>query len=279
MIGGTPAGTLPAPARLASHPVLRVAVQTQAIQPSYILHARPYRETSLLLEAFSRDHGRVGLVARGARGGRGQARRALLQPLQPLLLTWAGRGELMNLRSVEAASAALSLRGHALLCAFYVNELLVRLLPRGEPQDELFWRYTACLGQLAEPGAQLGWQLRRFERDLLRLLGYGLELDMAADDGAPLEARMRYVFETEAGPYQVATPTRSGAGGISGSSLICLREDRPPDARGLRELRGLMRAVLLHHLDGRPLRTWAVLDGVNEGMRAGAKPVADQDAS
>ncbi len=249
-------------------------------QPGYILHARAYRETSLLLEIFSRDHGRLGLVARGVRGARGQAQRAVLQPLQPLLLSWRGKGELLTMSAAEPAGAALSLQGDALLSAFYINELLIRLLPRGEPQDELFWRYAACLGQLATAAASTGWTLRRFERDMLTAIGYGLELNVDASDGQIIDPSARYLYEPDAGPSRINVPSAmvrdAPLGGISGAALIALRDDVMPDAKGLSELRRWMRGVLLYHLGGRELRSWQVLGAINEGLRAtpSVSPVA-----
>lgn len=249
-------------------------------QPAYVLHARAYRESSLLLEVFSRDHGRVGLIARGVRGARGQSRRALLQPLQPLLLSWRGRGELMTLSAVEAAGASLVLHGDALLSAFYLNELLLRLLPRGESHTELFWRYAACLGDMASPAAQIGWELRRFERDLLTMIGYGIDLDVQAQEGEYLEPQARYRFDPETGAHRLATsqPRKHNAGSISGTALIALRDDQMPDAASQRELRLLMRGVLLHHLGGRPLHAWQVLGDINDGLqlRDPAPPGDDQ---
>lgn len=245
------------------------------LQPAFILHARAYRETSLLLDAFTRDHGRVGLIARGVRGARGQATRAALQPLQPLLLSWRGQGELWTLTSTEAAGAALALRGDALLSGFYLNELLLRLLPRHDPHAALFWRYAECVNALAA-GEPAGWELRRFERDLLDALGYGLELSVDAEDGTPLQAEGRYRFDPESGPGRV-WGERASSGSISGAALIALRDDVAPGATELRELRRLMRGVLLHHLGGRELRSWQVLADLAQrgprppGARAGVE--------
>ena len=227
------------------------------LQPAYILHARPYRETSLLLDAFTRDHGRIGLIARGVRGARGQASRAALQPLQPLLLSWRGQGELWQLTATETVGSALALRGDALLSGFYLNELLLRLLPRHDPHETLFWRYAQCLNALAAD-APPGWELRRFERDLLDALGYGLELTTDTNDGEPLDPDARYRFDPESGACRLPQG-RSEAGTISGAALIALQKDVLPDAITLRELRRLMRGVLLHHLGGRELRSWQVL--------------------
>jgi DNA repair protein RecO (recombination protein O) len=224
--------------------------------PAYVLHGQPYRETSLLLDIFSRDHGRVGLVARGVRGARAQPLRVLLQPLQPLLLSWGGRGELVQLRGVEAAGAALLPQGDALLAAFYVNELLMRLLPRGEAQVALFWRYAQCLGALAG-GDDFAWELRRFERDLLAELGYGLTLECEADGTTPIDAERWYRYDAESGAQPLPGPRATAA--VSGATLLALLGDQRPEVAGLRELRGLMRRVLLHHLGGRELRSWQLL--------------------
>lgn len=240
------------------------------LHPAYILHARLYRETSLLLEVFTRDHGRVGLVARGVRGGRGQALRATLQPLQPLLLSWRGKGELMQLVDAEPAGPALGLHGNALLSAFYLNELLLRLLTRGDAHTTLFWRYAECLGLLSTADMHLTWELRRFERDLLIHVGYALELSTDAGTGVPLDPSARYHYDPQSGPHRVpekrGTDSMSAQGSISGAALIALADDVLPDASALRELRRLMRGVLLHHLDGRELRSWRVLTDISASV-------------
>lgn len=251
-------------------------------QPGYVLHARAYRETSLLLEVFSRDHGRLGLIARGVRGARRQSQRAVLQPLQPLLLSWYGKSDLKTMSTAESAGAAVSLQAEALLSAFYLNELLLRLLPRGEPQEALFWRYAGCLGQLAAADIPMGWTLRRFERDMLIALGYGLALDVDSADDQSIDPRARYFYQPEAGPSRIQVPLGrvqdAAVGGISGAALIALRDDVMPDAQGLRELRRWMREVLLHHLGGHELRSWQVLGAIHEGLRPGSHmPAPDPD--
>ena len=241
-------------------------------QPGYVLHARAYRETSLLLDVFSRDHGRVGLVARGARGARAQAQRAVLQPMQPLLLSWSGRGSLMNLTAVEAAGMSLAMQGEALLSVFYLNELLVRLLPRDEPYQALFWRYAACLGLLSTSQASVSWELRRFERDLLIALGYGLGLEQNFSDGMVIEPDARYLLDPEHGPRPIRFTGIRDSGepeGVSGAALLGLRDDVMPSARDLGELRRCMRAVLRHHLGGRALHSWQVLGDINESLQSG----------
>lgn len=218
-------------------------------QPAFVLHAQPYRETSLLVEAFTRDHGRQGLVARGVRGVRGQPLRAVLQPLQPLLIDFSGAGELMRLGGTEAAGAAFAPVGDALLAGFYLNELLLRLLPRGEALPALFWRYTQTLAALGEGGDWV-WQLRRFERDLLATLGYALQL------GGDLDPAAHYRYDPEHGPLRLL---RAENASITGAALQALATDETPTPEHLREMRGLMRRVLLHQLGGRELKSWRVL--------------------
>lgn len=222
-------------------------------QPAFVLHARPYRETSLLLECLTRDHGRLGVVARGVRGGRGRVRRADLEPFQPLSLNLQSGGELATLRALDPEGPPLRLAGDALLGGLYANELLVRLSARQDPHPELFPLYCRTLDALADASASLPWSLRRFERDLLAVLGYALQLERDADSGLPLEPDVTYRYVPEYGPQ------RDPAGGLKGGDLLALAGDRRPDARGLIELRHLTRSVIAAHLGGGELRTWRML--------------------
>lgn len=221
-------------------------------QAGFVLHARRWRETSLLLEMFTADHGRVGLVARGVCRERSRFPRALLQPLQALLVSFSGRGELLTLTDVEAAAAPLQLAGTRLFAALYVNELVLRLTRRGDPHTGAFADYARCLQRLSgdEPAA---WTLRRFERDLVAHLGYGLMLERVADGGADVVADERYVYDVEAGPRPASGAARDG---IGGAALLALAADERPDAAGERQLLQLMRRVISHHLDGGRLKAW-----------------------
>lgn len=228
-------------------------------QPAYILHSRPYRETSLLLDAFTRDHGRIGLIARGVRGARGQPLRAVLQPMQALLVSCVGQGDLLKLVQAEAADAPQVLSGHALLSGFYLNELLLRLLPRGEVQTGLFWRYVECIASLAA-GVPPGWELRRFERDLLAAIGYAIDL-RGESSTEPVQAELRYHVDPEHGLRRTGNDD-TGPGACAGAALLALADDLEPGPAHQRELRRLMRALLLHHLGGRELKSWQVLADV-----------------
>lgn len=228
-------------------------------QPAYVLHARPYRETSLLLECLTRDHGRLGMVARGARRARSRLPEADLQPFQLLSLSFALRGELGTLRVAEPTGSVRRLDGKVLFAGLYINELIVRLSARADADDGLFALYARALeGLVAAPDA-LGWTLRRFERDTLSALGYAMELSLDVARGTPLEAATDYVYVPEQGPLRAAP----GAPGlrVRGADLTDLRDDRRMDAAGLERLRRLLRGLLLYHLGGQPLRSWQVFGG------------------
>jgi DNA repair protein RecO (recombination protein O) len=236
-------------------------------QPAYILHSRAWRETSLLLEAFTRDHGRVGLVARGVRSPRARLPRSALEPLQALQLGWSGRGELQTLTAAEPAGNPPALRGDTLLSAMYVNELMVRLTARGDSNPALFDRYAALLDELPATRS-LAWSLRRFERDLLAATGYALQLDTEAATGAPVEPAQTYDYIPEAGPI-VATGSTGGGVRVRGSALLALVVDAtPPDPEDLAALRRLMRMLIGVQVGDRGLQSWRVLGGLRSGDRS-----------
>jgi len=222
-------------------------------QPAFILHARPWRETSLLLEAFTRNQGRIGLVARGVRSARSRLPRASLQPLQPLLLDWTLRGELGTLTAAEPTGTRWRITGDALIAGMYVNELVLRLTSRNDAHPAAFAAYTECLVRLAED-RDIAWTLRRFERDLLADLGYALMLD-ATSAGAPIDAAEIYGYAAEAGP--IAWREGSSLPRVSGAALIALDRDEKPAPVALEELRRLMRAIV-RDLAGGHLNAWTL---------------------
>lgn len=228
------------------------------LERGYVLHRRAYRETSLLVEAFTAGHGRVGLVARGGRRGRWQA---LLQPFQPLLLSWSGRGELRSLAGAEADGVPPILAGRLLFSGFYLNELLLRLLQREDPHPELFARYGETLARL--PGDE-AWALRLFECDLLREVGYGLALEQDAG-GEPLEPEALYDYRIEEGPVrQTVAPGRFT---IHGETLLALAGCAPMEARARQESKRLLRGVLALYLGDRPLESRALYRRAAGGPR------------
>ena len=235
---------------------------------AFVLHARPWRETSLIVELLSMNHGRVGAVARGVQGAKQQARRAALQPWQHIEFDALPKGELWTLSHWEAVDAAPHHVGDAALAGFYVHELLLRLLPRQDAVPEVFERYARLRSELASVGEarvpgdpatpSLSWTLRRFERDLLDALGLGLPWGETAD-GEALDPAARYRIDPEHGPWR----DRSHApDSLRGSALLALADDRAPAAEELAELRRGLRAVLAHHLGGKPLKAWSLMGEV-----------------
>ncbi len=224
-------------------------------QPAYVLHARAYRETSLLLECLTRDHGRLGVVARGVRGERARLRRAQLEPFQPLTMDLLLRGEMATLTAVESVGRPAWLSGDAGLAGLYLNELVVRLTGRQDPYPLLFDAYAQTLVRLAT-GEPLGWSLRRFERDLLDAIGYGLQLLHDSDSGEPLEPDGSYRYLADQGAVACADGHPHA---LRGSDLLALEGDDMPDNRGLRALRDMMREIIRFHLGGGELRAWRVL--------------------
>lgn len=240
-------------------------------EPAFVLHVRSWRETSLLIEALSEQHGRIGLLARGIQGPKKQALRAALQPLQWIRFTAVQRGELAQLREAEALDAAPRLVGEAMLAGFYVSELLLRLAPRHDPLPEVYQAYALLRARLAatEP---LAWSLRRFERDLLEGLGFGFDLQHDVD-GRVIDPAARYQLDPLEGPRRMLSE-RDGERRVSvtGSALLALAADAMPEAEGMPGLRRGMRAVLLHHLGGRGLKSWEMLEDLSRREQGARKP-------
>jgi DNA repair protein RecO (recombination protein O) len=224
-------------------------------EPAYVLHTYPYKETSLIVELFTRRFGRVALLARGARRPR-SAMRGVLLSFHPLRLNWSVSAELGNLISAEWAGALQPLAGQGLMCGFYLNELLLRLLPRDDPHEALFELYACALKDLSE-GSLYTAVLRGFEKRLLAELGYAplLERDAAS---RPIDPEALYVYEPERGPTPV-NGARSDALVVHGRTLLDLAADEYSSAESRDEARNLMRVLIGERLHGQVLHTRAVL--------------------
>ena len=225
-------------------------VRRITLAPAYILHHRPYRDTSRILDVVTRDHGRLTLFARGVRGPKAKLA-SVLQPFQLLLLSWSGRGEAAQLTGAEIADSHPPIPAASLMGSFYLNELLMKLTTRHDPQPSLFDDYHATVEALRE-GMRLEPALRIFEKRLLDSLGYGLDLkDVDADE--------YYHFR----PAQGLFPTvAEAAGAISGNSLIHLANEQLQSARDLDDARRVLQAALAQCLEGRELNTRAVAKAV-----------------
>ncbi|MBS0422175.1 MAG: DNA repair protein RecO [Proteobacteria bacterium] len=225
-------------------------VRRITLAPAYILHHRPFRDTSRILEVISRDHGRLSLFARGARGPKAKLA-SVLQPFQLLLLSWSGRGEAAQLTGAEVADSQPPLPAASLMGSFYLNELLLKLTTRHDPQPSLFDDYHGTVAALRD-GMRLEPALRIFEKRLLEALGYGLDLNGVAADGY-------YHFR----PAQGLFPTVAEASGaVSGHSLINLANEELRSARDLDDARRVLQAALAQCLEGRELTTRAVAKAV-----------------
>ncbi|ATD67855.1 MULTISPECIES: DNA repair protein RecO [Luteimonas] len=224
-------------------------------ESAFVLHARPWRETSLLVEVLSRDHGRLGLVARGVQGPKKHVLRAALQPLQHIRLSAVLLGELAQLRGAEALDAAPRLTGDAMLAGFYVSELVLRLAPRQDPSPALYEAFDQVRQRLPQPG--LAWTLRRFERDLLDAIGLGFAYDTDGD-GEQIDPAARYRLDPEHGPRRLhldgGSADRTTA--PTGAALLAIGADIAPAAADMASLRRAFRDVLRHHLGPRPLKSW-----------------------
>jgi DNA repair protein RecO (recombination protein O) len=225
------------------------------LEDAFILHARPYQETSQILEVLAAQHGRVGLVARGARRPKSPWR-SVLQPFLPLRLSWAGRGSLYTLRGAEAASFTLALDGVSLMGAFYLNELVLNFVRRGDPHPGLFIAYSQALAEL-RAGGDPEPALRRFELQMLAEVGYGLNLDHDVLNDVPLDPHALYEYRLEQGPVPVA------AGGaaliLSGAELLAIGRGDLSSPAFLQAAKRLLRSVLAHYLDGKALKTRTVM--------------------
>ena len=226
------------------------------LEPAFVLHSYPYKETSLIVEAFSRKQGRTALLAKGARRPR-SAMRGELHAFQPLRLSWTGSGELSTLIGAEWEGGMPFLRGFGLMCGFYVNELILRLVPRDDAHEALFDAYRDSLERLGRGDPTAG-VLRGFEKRLLAELGYAMLLDRDAASGAPIDPEMHYLYDPERGPL----PVNGAAVGemvVRGSTLRDLDLDDYRSAETLHQARGLMRALIGQRLHGQPLHTRSVL--------------------
>ena len=224
-------------------------------QPGFVLHSYPYKETSLIVDVFTRDHGRVALIAKGAKRPHSKLR-GVLQTFQPLSIGWSGKSEVRTLTGAEWIGGMPPVEKAALLCGFYLNELLFKLLARDDPHPAQFDHYVATLNQLAhqEPAPIV---LRKFERALLKETGVGGDLTVCAGSRAAVVANGTYVVEPEQG-VRLATPSDT-APRITGKTLLDMEQENYTDQATQTQSKFLMRFLLAHHLGGTPLNTRQIL--------------------
>lgn len=233
------------------------------LQRGYVLHARSYRESSLLLDCLTLESGRISLIAKGARRSKGQQRR-LLQPFAPLLISFAGYGELRTLTAVEEAGSSRRLQGDRLACGLYINELMVHLLPREEPVEELFAFYNHALESLSgeEP---VGPFLRRFELQLLEAMGVAPNWGRESSGGSMIDAKQMYALGSDGA--MVPSEVGEEAALIPGEVLLALASGRPDTPEVAAQCKRVLRYFIQLHLGGRKLKSRELL------RRPAARPV------
>lgn len=237
-------------------------------QPGWVVHRRPWRESSLLIEFFAREHGRMGLVAKGARSARSPWR-GLAEPFTPLLASWSRRGEMGTLTGLEPAGPRQNLTGRALWCGLYVNELLLRLLERDDPHPEVFDACDLVFAGLAAGEVPQSLLLRRFELNLLQGMGVAPDFGFDATAGDTIDPGGLYHLEPEAGFVPV---DRAGAGVFRGAAIRAIAAGITDDRETAREMRELMRALIDHHLAGRELASRRLLAGAVINPTGGNEP-------
>ena len=224
-------------------------------QPGFVLHSYPYKETSLIVDVFSRDHGRVPVVAKGAKRPNSKLR-GVLQTFQPLSLSWSGKAEMRTLVGAEWVGGMLPLERSALLCGFYLNELLVKLLARDDPHALLFDRYVAALNELAH-GEPAPIVLRKFELALLKETGVATTFTVCRATGEPIDPKQNYVVDPESGPRPARAADRWPS--VAGKTLLDMESQNYDDAVTQSQSKTLMRFLVAHHLGGIPLNTRQIL--------------------
>ncbi len=227
-------------------------------QLGYVLHTRPYRESSLLVEIFTRDYGRLSLLGKGVRRLKSRVR-GLLCPFQSILLSWSGRGDLPILSAVEPYKTYTELTGDSRLCAFYVNELLMYLLHRHDPHTGLFTHYQLVLDRFAQ-SVDHEWSLRIFEKHLLSELGYALNLECDAKTSQAIDAKSRYSYVPELGAIKTGAGSQDGIV-VNGATLIALKCEEFTDESIKNECKRLMRAMIGRQLGQRVLHSRRIFDG------------------
>lgn len=236
---------------------VRNSSHRQDNQAVYVLHTYPFKETSLVVELFAHGFGRVATTAKGARRPR-SAMRGMLQSFQPMLATWSGKLELKTLHNLEWGGSLLMLQGEALMCGFYMNELLLRLLPREDPHEALFEYYSATLKTLAKE-KDLATTLRRFELKLLQELGYAIPLAADNNNLAILETGV-YRYEAEIGATRVSLGSSNKNGvQLAGKTLLDMEKDDYSHSQTQQQSKQLMRYLLAHYLGDKPLHTRQLL--------------------
>jgi DNA repair protein RecO (recombination protein O) len=228
------------------------------LQPAFILQQRKFRETSLIIDVLTRDFGRVSILAKGVRKTRSKTA-GLLQPFIPLTMSYFGKTELKTLTDVEIIQPFIQLQGLALYCGFYVNELVGCFLHQYDPHPDVFACYGKCLSSLSDR-SKIEAVLRIFELDLLDAVGYGLQLEYDLRNEKAVHPLSKYHFNVEQGPIEAQD------GHFSGKTLQALKSREFTDPQVLNEAKILMRTVIAVYLNGKTLKSRAVINKISQHL-------------
>lgn len=223
-----------------------------SLQAAFILHGRDFRDSSRLLDVFSRDYGRVSLVAKGARSPRSKLQ-GILQPFSPLIISWSGKGEVQTLTAAETVKSTINLSGKQVMSAYYINELLQRFITFHDPHPELFSIYQNTLESFLIDNEEI--VLRVFEKHLLTEIGYGLNLEVESETGAAIDRDEKYYYNIEQGPVNIKNSQITDELTISGQTLLDMSAEKFSCEQSQKEAKQLMRIILSHHLGDKPLKT------------------------
>jgi len=244
-------------------------------QPGYILHHRPFRDTSQILDIVTRDHGKISVVARGSRGAKSRLA-GVLRPFLPLRVSWVAKSDLGTLTGAEAAGAPAGMVGDAMFSAYYVNELLLYFLHHYDPQPEIFALYEQIIKALVQTD-NVAASLRSFEFEFLSLLGYAVDLDHEYDSQRDLDGERNYQFRMEQGAVPVER--EEGALVFKGSMLTSIAKQQFDDPEVLRAANRLLREIIGFHLGGKELKSRKVLLELHRGrIAAGQSPNQDTES-
>lgn len=224
------------------------------LESAFVLHTRPFRDTSLIVELFTRSHGRISAVSRGARGPRSR-QKGYLQPFYPILASWSGRSELVSLGAIEPAGTPMHFFGKALISALYVNELTMLLLHRHEAHPELFMAYEQVLHGIAQD--KLLPSLRRYEKELITSIGYGFEWHITADTGEIIEPGVHYSLDPSHGI--IADIRRSKTQTFLGEHLLAIQANDFKDPAVQTTAKHLLRIAINHLLGGKKINSRELL--------------------
>ena len=225
-------------------------------QPSWVLHQRPYRDTSSIIDIFSRDFGRISIVAKGSRSPKSKFR-GLLRPFLPMNLSWYSGKNLGNLTDIEVTEKPYNLTGDSLLSAYYLNELIIKFLLKDDSQVEIYDLYSRTISSLIQ-ARDIAPILRIFELEFLRLIGYGLNLNFEAGTEFPVKSNLFYEYKPDVG--LVISESKDKPYVFGGADIKAINQRDFQSNKTIKTANKLLKSIITYHLDGRQLKTRKVLE-------------------